>query len=240
MDWGISPQTYDLSPPFSLELELIEAIESAICLALKRIGSRVNIHSAPERNITDILEEELIKIYQFSEVDGFSQDTCETPGRGEEHKDFTGKQIENRPDIKIAIRSSRIVAHKKYHAYFIECKVVLDTASVTAYADEGLQRFSDGKYAWPVNYAGMLAYVRPNAHYRDPELSLKGYFNKSGLGKARRRRQKLKEGPRKVQGVPSIVETVHARPFKVPDDRWGETDKMAGPITVRHLWLSLG
>lgn len=241
MDFGISPEEQTkLFPPFSPDIKLIEAIESAIRLAWERTKKRIDVNKAKEPEITAYLEVELINIHQSHKVADFCADICETPVRGEEHQDFTGEKIEVRPDIKIAIRSGEILGHRKYHAYFIECKIVSDTNSVTNYADEGLKRFPDGKYAWSMTCAGMLGYVRPDSECDEPEPSLNAYFDKPGFGPDRRRKQKLKEGLRQAKGASGIIETMHDRSFKLRDEMWIESEKMAGPITVRHLWLPLG
>lgn len=237
MDLGISPKLDNLSPPYRLKPYLIEAVESAIRLAMERSKARIDMNVAQESKLTEVLEEELIKILQLGEIEHFSYKRFETPRRGEEHKDCTGERIEMRPDIKFAIRTEQLLEHRKYYAYFIECKIITDTSSVRLYADEGLQRFTDGNYAWSMTCSGMLGYVRLDAAHHEPKASLNAYFSKPNFGDERCRRQKLKAGPQLVEGTTDIIQTVHGRSFSLPNDRWEKTSKKPGSIAVRHLWL---
>lgn len=239
---------YDACPPYTIDADLIEAVEEAFRLAWKMIIRKPDSHaSGSETLINSSMEQMLIDIHQRKLVPGFNEDNFETPEAGSGYRDYSGENVEKRPDLRFRMQSDipLIFQHKKYRAYIIECKIVSDTNSVTASCDDGLQRFADGDYGWALCQGGMVVYVCPDAKFLDPLFALTGYFTmrwrgRSGqsLGEERVKRLQLTDGPRRIDGS-DIVETVHHRNFTLRDENWNPTSVEAGPITVRHLWLRL-
>lgn len=231
----------ELFPPYTFNLVLIQAIEDALRLAWSNTAKRrdVNLDSDKEESITAALQDELIKIYNSKEnVPEFNDYFFHRPTRGEKHKDFSGKAIEMEPDLKVGIKKREIPEFDLYYAYFIECKIIQrKDDSVARYAQEGIQRFVDGKYAWATTRAGMIAYVRREATHRQTTSSLRDYYNAGSLGDKRRASQALAREPQPADDNVTVVTTIHDRSFTLRDEEWNDTGENPGPIILRHLWL---
>ena len=206
-------------------------VERAIVVAWQQLLARPEFvtwaASAVERDITVQLQERLIQLLNAGEVHGFTAAVFAAPIRGQEVDDYSGSEKEKRPDLTFLRLAARPVSN--HHAQFYECKVIGRGRTVDDYHNDGVMRFVDGRYAWGMSHAGMIAYVAP-----PPPLmaaaALGSYWTKA--------RQKLRlaglpASPLKLDQTAShpIAISVHARGFKLQNLR------APGDITLRHLWL---
>jgi hypothetical protein len=210
----------------------LKIVERAIVVAWQQLLARPEFvtwaESAVERDITVELQARLIQLLNTGEVHGFSAAVFAAPIRGQEVDDYSGSDKEKRPDLTFLRLSARPVSN--HHAQFYECKVIGRGRTVDDYHNDGVMRFVDGRYAWGMAHAGMIAYMAPPPHLK-AATALERYWTKA--------RQKLRlaglpASPLKLDHTAShpIAISVHARGFKLTNLR------SPGDITLRHLWLS--
>lgn len=219
--------------PFSAwTLRHLRIVERAIVVAWSRLTSTHGFtewaDSAIERDITLALQRQLIELLNTSEVKGFTPAAFAPPIRGQELENFSGEEKEKRPDLSFLRLAARPVSN--HNAQFYECKIVGRRRTIDDYHKEGIMRFVDGRYAWGMPHAGMIAYVSPPP----PSVAssvLEGYW------------KKCVEGGLSVDGVPScalehddtsnpsIAISVHSRKFT------SSNCAPPGEISLRHLWL---
>lgn len=138
----------------------------------------------------------------------------ETVIRGESQRTIDGR-IQKKPDLVFRPPAYRNVANTTRWGWFVECKIVDDSASVVAYRDNGVLRFVLGEYAAWMPSAALLAYVRDGSR---PLAALD---------------VKLREHP----------QTKHHRAGPTDDRSESEHDRspLGAPcvdITLVHVWLS--
>lgn len=184
--------------------------------------------TAIERDITFELQKQLIDLLNTNEVRGFTAAAFAPPIRGQEIEDHSGLEKEKRPDLTFLRLAARPVSN--HNAQFYECKVIGRGRTVDDYHKDGVMRFVDGRYAWGMPHAGMIAYVTP------PPTSVASAALESYWKKDR------EEAP--LAGLPSceleldetasptIAISKHARKFALPNSA------EPGDIVLRHLWLS--
>ena len=83
----------------------------------------------------------------------------ETVTRSENQRTSDGR-LGKKPDLTFRPPAYATVTSTTRWGWFVECKLVDGTASVTAYRDHGVKRFSSGEYAAWMPSGAMLAYVR--------------------------------------------------------------------------------
>lgn len=83
----------------------------------------------------------------------------ETVTRSENQR-TSDARIGKKPDLTFRPLPYRSVTNTTRWGWFVECKLIHGGASVTAYRDDGVRRFSSGEYAAWMQSGAMLAYVR--------------------------------------------------------------------------------
>ena len=137
----------------------------------------------------------------------------ESVTRSENQRTADGR-LQKKPDLTFRPPPNAKVINATRWGWFVECKIVDGGASVTAYRDNGVRRFSDGEYAAWMESGAMVAYVRdgtrPGATL---EPSLRG-----------------RVGTRRHTPGPSDdrSESEHAR---------GSLPNPCVDVTLTHLWL---
>ena len=233
---GLDPHAYRLPhPPFGLPVILV--VRQAITRAFEILKARSDcpIGTASEDAITIALRAVLENVLrQTGEVGGFSRETFEKVERQHRVTNHDGVLISKEPDMKFTIRDDRgsdVISTED--GLFVECKPVDGKhAPGTHYCDRGIQRFVDGDYAWAMQEAMMLGYVRGG---RTIARDLLPAMQKES------RRQKLKTMalPRPVPEKERSEQTTddplhssrHRRGFS-----WRDGKGDACPITVYHSW----
>lgn len=207
-------------------------VERAIVVAWGRLMSAPTfvkwVETAIERDITVELQKQLIDLLNTNEVQGFTAAAFVPPIRGQEIEDHSGIEKENRPDLTFLRLAARPVSN--HNAQFYECKVIGRGRTVYDYHKDGVMRFVEGRYAWCMPHAGMIAYVSappPSV----ASTALEGYWKKSRKGTS------LEGTPTcalklDATASPPIAVSVHARKFPLSNYA------APGNIVLRHLWLS--
>lgn len=191
-----------------------------------------------EDRITDRLLDILVEIRRGATVPGFTAELFGQPVRDAKLSDWQGASIDKTPDITVyPARPRQGISHDRHDALFLECKVLDGARRLTQYGDQGIQRFLDGRYAWRMPHAHMVAYVF-SANDRQPESALKKHFARMRAdppGLSNGQRLAVQRGPTEVlpEGCAHtrpIVQTDHLRSAPVLPGR-------ENPIVLRHIWL---
>lgn len=235
---GRAPAQYDAFPPWNPGL--IVVVEKAIRQAWRTMlrNDQSVLATRDEDRITDRLLEILVDIRANCSVPGFTPSLFGVPVRDAKLPDWQGKSIDKSPDITVhPARPRPGISHSRHDALFLECKVLHNQRRLTQYGDKGIQRFLDGRYAWRMPHAHMVAYVF-SATDREPMSALATHFNRKRTGppvQTNAQLLALDVGP--VQVAPAgcahtraIVQTSHLRSAPVLHGR-------DNPIMLRHLWL---
>lgn len=158
---GTPPHTPSSLPAWTLRH--LRIVERAIVVAWSQLISTQDFNlwagSAIERDITLALQRQLVELLNTCEVKGFTPAAFAAPIRGQELENYTGEEKEKRPDLSFIRLASRPVSN--HNAQFYECKIIGRGRSVDDYHKDGIMRFVDGRYAWAMPHAGMIAYVSP-------------------------------------------------------------------------------
>jgi hypothetical protein len=151
----------------------------------------------------------------------------ETPVREANVRNYKGDKLDCQPDLTFRpLRGQVPFKSSVMGAIFVECKPIDSQHHVgSAYCKEGISRFVKGDYAWAVDRALMLAYVRnicelPNG--LSYVLDQKEEASKYQL------LQKPSPAGNTIGGD-AVYSTVHNRPAINAAE--------PAPITLHHLWL---
>lgn len=235
---GRAPAQYDAYPPWSPGL--IVVVEQAIRQAWRMLvlGHQVVLATRDEDRITDRLLDILVDLRKSGAVPGFTADLFGLPVRDAKLPDWQGVSIDKTPDITVyPARPRQDIGEGRHDALFLECKVLDGNRRLTQYGDEGIQRFLDGRYAWRMPHAHMVAYVF-SVTDRHPASALKSHFTRQRGGPPRQtngQRLALRDGPKEVLAAGCactrpVIQTGHLRSAPVLPGR-------DNPIQLRHLWL---
>jgi hypothetical protein len=193
-------------------------------LALSTEGTQI-LATGTEPQITAALRDIIEDILNDEVVPGFTPAVFGRIPRGQEMDDYSGKFFEKRPDLTFQVHASRPA--KSHNALFFECKMLGKGRTLKDYAQDGIRRFVDGRYAWCMPHAGMIAYVADSTYSTDTRLELASFWNGTSplshcapVGIAA-----------DTEGSPVVAVTVHARTFTLRNSR------SPGMISLRHLWL---
>ncbi len=221
--------------PKAIPLSLMTVVENALSMAWRRLLDDVqkgefSICQSTEDVITERLYMILGELDSAGDgaVPGLS--LLQTPAREGNVRNFNGDHLDKQPDLTFRpIRNLIPSSNTVPTAIFIECKPV-DSAHPlpSTYCRNGLMRFVNGDYAWGVDRAMMVGYVRnicalPGGlltAFSDPVLS-----SELGLN------GKLEPLPNTAAGD-AVYQSSHGRCFLVP-----EASALAGQISINHLWL---
>lgn len=232
-------------PPLSLPTyrpwgkSLIKVVEQALTeawLHLIRDHSTL-VSGGNEDAITDELMNALVALRGSKYPPGFHAGFFGMPVRDGKLPSWDGKSIDQMPDITIypAIPRQSIANHR-HDALFFECKVLDKTRGMDLYRSQGIERFTQGRYAWCMPHAGMVAYVLEKSE-RSPTTALTDYFarvdqagNTIG-GQLGASTPPTLAAKAKNAYVSDIAESKHLRSAPVVDGR-------KSVITLRHLWLT--
>jgi len=165
---GVPPDDYHLPHP-RIALPVILIVRRALIEAFARLRQRCQMSgpalaTCKEDDITrallGILENDL---RQRGTVPGFDKILFEEVTRQREVENYNLTKTQKKPDMVFKLRADEETTPviSTQHALFVECKPV-DAAHPAGsdYCDAGLQRFVDGDYAWAMQDALMIGYVR--------------------------------------------------------------------------------
>lgn len=219
--------------PISVQACLV--VEQAIIRAwqwmVENPRSDFDLATALENGVTHRLHETLFDVvFRRELVDGFNKEIFTVGTRGAELRNFDGTKRDLKPDLLVGFVHRPSVAFPTQDWLFIECKPVdADHPVGSDYCDKGLMRFVRGDYAWAMETALMVGYVR-EGYALIPELT--------AVFATKRKAIPTSSGPQTCARTPatvfaeSVAISTHPRTFS-----YVENKQPAGTIAIRHLWL---
>ena len=236
-DFGIAPSTGELQPPYpNWDEWQIQTIEEAIVDAWNRVLRDVELPlgwalTANEETITERLHAALCRLLQDGTIIlGFSRNHFQDPHREASATNHDGTKIKLSPDLFFKRAAEKFTfSDPRQFGYFVECKIVDATHSVANYRDNGIAKFCDGRYAWAMQFAAMVAYVRtpPNPPFRLHSSVSNALVHKTPTPGSK---TGLISGPDLCPfSKPELGTeiTVHERAANLP------------PLALRHIWLDV-
>jgi hypothetical protein len=233
-----SPPVYQV-PHDRIGLRLVTVVHRAVARAFEIIRHEgFPLATAGENQITRQLETTLEnRIRNRGEIESFDSTFFGPVGRGSEVVNFNETKISKKPDLIFRLRrEDRTDWDQTQDALFAECKPVDQTHKLKDHYCAigkdctGIERFIIGNYAWAMQEAFMIAYVRGGLKImRDlaPELMNTVRHHKLGSPTT----------PESVESSPFneftdlLHRTIHQRLFP-----WKQHETQAGPVEIFHSW----
>jgi len=205
-----------------------------ICKVIKRAWqlleetppSNFILQSANEDTITQVLVDDIIerRLRKNGEVDGFN---CALFGKVTREQKITNvdkKHPDKMPDIFFDLKRDQLPILSDQDGLFVECKPVdRNHPILSCYCKKGLVRFVNGDYAWAMQDALMVGYVKTPYSFKKLASVLDDNKENDDL-------RIIKHYA--VNGY-KIYRSNHKRKFE-----WLEKRGQACPVTISHLWLS--
>ena len=176
---------YQLPHP-TIDSAVFVVIHNAVrrAFALLR-ATTFSLPTAQEDQITQqlqwILED---RLRQTGEVPGFDERVFRRVLRAPEVTNFDGQHPAKKPDLVFELARDETLVLSSQDSLFVECKRVGTTHPVgSVYCDTGVSRFIDGDYAWAMQEAMMLGYVRSGYTILgklDPILAAQPHYDRLG------------------------------------------------------------
>lgn len=183
------------------------------------------LHSADEDTVTQVLVEVIEnRLRKNGEVDGFD---CARFGRVVREPKITNvdkKHPDKMPDIFFDLKRDQYSILSDQDGLFVECKPVDSKHSLLShYCNKGLVRFVNGDYAWAMQDAIMVGYIKGLHSF----IKLAAVLDDD------------KTNNLKTISHSEIAEYAIYRSYHKRDFEWPESHGGACPISISHLWLSL-
>jgi len=225
-------------PHERLSVRWMLVIHSAITHAFTLIREEeFDLAIAGENQITERLEDMLEnRIRNRCIIAGFDSDFFGNISRGSETVNYNGIKISKKPDLVFRLRREhRTDWDQRQDAIFAECKPVdkdhrlNDHYCAVEKKTSGIERFVIGDYAWAMEQAFMIAYVRDG-------FSVPTHLADS-LADPKRHRSLGHPSPpaltfdNEADQSPSLYSSIHQRAFI-----WRENGRQATPIELFHSW----
>jgi len=211
--------------PQRIVLILCKVIKRAWQLLSKMPPSNFILQSANEDTITQVLVEIIEnRLRKSGDVNGFNCALFGKVTRDQKIPNFDKKHRDKMPDIFFDLKRDKLPILSNQDGLFVECKPVdRGHPILSCYCQKGLIRFVNGDYAWAMQDALMVGYVKGNYSFGKLASVLDG--NKSAV---------LKTTNHSAVDEYAIYRSNHNREFE-----WPESRGLACPISVVHLWLPL-
>ncbi|MBC7369894.1 MAG: hypothetical protein H7343_24275 [Undibacterium sp.] len=169
---------------------------------------------------------------QNGRVAGFDRALFDEVTRQREVENYNFQKTQKKPDMLFKLRTDEEppTVISTQHALFVECKPV-DSGHPAGsdYCDCGLQRFIDGDYAWAMQDALMIGYVRDGrtiAGHLAPAMKFR-----SGLQTVSRPTRHPHPQTVANSETEALHFSVHQRLFPWPDGKGPACE-----ITIYHSW----
>jgi hypothetical protein len=207
-------------------LLLCKVIKRAWQLLEEMPPSGFILQSTDEDTITQMLVEIIEnRLRKNGELEGFNCALFGKVTRDQKIPNVDKEHPDKMPDIFFDLRRDQLAILSDQDGLFVECKPVdRNHPILSCYCKKGLVRFVNGDYAWAMQDALMVGYVKE--HYSFIKLaSVLDDSKKSAI---------LKTTNHTAIDEYKIYRSSHKREFE-----WPESRGQACPISVSHLWLSL-
>lgn len=206
-------------------LLLCNVIRKAWQLLKEKPPSNFYLHLEHEDTITQVMVEIIEnRLRRSGEVDGFNNAIYGRVEREPKITNFNKKHPDKMPDMVFDLNRGKIPILSDQDGLFVECKPVDKNHSIlSCYCNKGLIRFINGDYAWAMQNAMMVGYVKESYALKNLASVLDNDKKSSNLNTTIHFADDEYE----------IYRSHHIRDFK-----WLENHGQACPITISHLWLT--
>ena len=234
---GVPPERYHLPHP-RLGFPVILLIRRVLLRAFELLREEnYNLAAASEDQVTAALRSTIENnLRQSGEVLGFNKGKFETVIRQGQWANYDGTRLTKAPDLFFKLRDDESGPRpvlSEFEGLFIEAKPVDSThAAGGKYCDDGLIRFVCGDYAWAMQEAMMLAYVRDGR-------TIAGHLIPAMMEAARETSLATIQIPEGCL-APAAAACPEAEAVHVSEHRrdfsWPDGKGRAANISVYHLW----
>ncbi len=210
--------------PQRIVLLLCSVIKRAWQLLEEKPPCNFSIQSADEDTITEVLAGIIEdRLRNNGEVDGFNCALFGKVIRDPKITNFDKKHPGKMPDFVFDLKREAMPILSTQDGLFVECKPVDSKHPILSYyCKKGLIRFVNGDYAWAMQDALMVGYIKVPYSFENLESVLND-DKKSAV---------MKTTNHFAVDEYSIYLSRHNRVFE-----WLENCGQACPISVTHLWL---
>lgn len=205
-------------------LLLCKVIKNAWQLLVEKPPANFLLHSENEDTITQAMVEIIEnRLRKTGEVDGFDYARFGKVIREPKITNFDKNHPDKMPDIFFDLKRDQDMLLSDQDGLFVECKPIDSSHSILSYyCNKGLIRFVIGDYAWAMQDAMMVGYVKGDPSFR----KLSSVLDDSAKSAT------LKTTQHSKVSEFAIYRSKHKREFQ-----WPERRGRACPISVAHLWL---
>lgn len=216
-------------PPFHLPhpevgrrtiLLICRVLRKAWRLLAENPPEEFDVLTADEDAITEqlvgILENRLRKT---GEVRGFDAAFFGRVEREPKITNYNKKHPDKMPDMFFDLKREELPTLSEQDGLFVECKPIDRTHPIgSCYCRQGVIRFVNGDYAWAMQEAMMIGYMREPHSYSELERAFAApTMNLALCAKS---------------ADDKLLFSTHGRKFQ-----WLQCRGVASPITIAHLWL---
>jgi len=218
---GPKPKFPHAPIPVRTILRLENVVKEAWRLLKEDPPANFDLNIAKEDTITEILVEILEdSLRQKAVIPGFNTQLFGPVVRGAQRTNYNKAHPDKMPDILFHLNREHLHIKSSQDGLYVECKPIDKSHSLrSAYCEKGIIRFVNGDYAWAMQEALMVGYLRNNKAYSD----LKSHLAEKQYNTC--------EFDDKL-GNKTCCST-HDRHFTL------YTTVNPGPIKVHHLWLKI-
>ncbi len=208
-------------------LLICTVIEKAWQLLIENPPAGFILHSADEDTITELLVGIIEnRLRNNGEIDGFDCALFGRVIREPKITNFNKTHPDKMPDIFFGLKREHYKIISEQDGLFVECKPVDDKHPIfSCYCKKGLIRFVNGDYAWAMQNALMVGYVKMSRH---------SFVNLATVLDDSAKSSTLRTMNHSVFDGYTTYQSNHKRKFK-----WLENRGSACPISVVHLWLPI-
>lgn len=235
--FGVPPDSYHLPHP-PLGLPVILLIRRVLLRAFELLREKnFQLSTAAEDEITAALRSVIQNnLRESGSVAGFSKRTYESLVRQGQWANYNGAVLTKTPDLFFKLRDDNCEPRpviSEFDGLFIECKPVDSRhPSGGKYCDAGLIRFVRGDYAWAMQEAMMLAYVRNGRTIKDYLIPAMSEYPRFHVLATAQLPQACSNPAAAACTVAEAIHTSrHRRAFQWRDSKGPATD-----ICIYHLW----
>lgn len=235
---GVPPDRYRL-PHRPIDIPVILLVRHVIHRALSHLKNEgFNVCGASEDQLTAALRAVVENNFrQTGCIPGFNRRFFEAVSRQAQVANYNGTKLSKAPDLCFRLKRDDVEAYEglsEFDALFVECKPVDEVHPAgSRYCDDGLIRFVQGDYAWAMQDAMMLAYVRHGRNMADHLIpAMRNEKRMASLAIVQLPQQLALGSKVDSEGGEPIHTSLHNREFDWPDEKGKATN-----ITVYHLWF---
>lgn len=205
-------------------LLLCKIIKRAWQLLQEEPPSNFILQSADEDTITQVLTEIIEnRLRKNGDVDGFDSAQFGKVTREPKITNVDKKHPDKMPDIFFDLKRDQLPVLSDQDGLFVECKPVDRKHRIlSCYCQKGLIRFVNGDYAWAMQDALMVGYVKEPYSFKKLASVLEDGKKSAAL----------KTTDHSAVDEYAIYRSSHKRGFE-----WPESRGQSCPISIAHLWL---